>query len=123
MRTLRKRTGLSSIWSLLFIAILAACGSDNSDGKTVAVNLSLIVDGRQVHERSATSRLFAWLERWFPGAAPAWAQSVTQIRRHRNVCSRWTVTALPKPTLVLSRRVAGSYVALRDNPVMTTPAP
>ena len=81
MRMVQKRTGLSSIGSLLVIALLAACGSDSSGGKTVAVNLSLIVDGRQVHDWSTTSRMFAWLERWLPGAAPALAQSVTEIAR------------------------------------------
>ena len=76
-----KGTRLSSIWSLLLIAVLAACGSDSSDGKTVAVNLSLVVDGRQAEHHSIPSRLFAFLERWFPGSRPAWAQSVTDIAR------------------------------------------
>src|SRR5690242_2599533 len=79
MRSMRKRTCLPSIWPLLFVAILAACGSDSSDGKTVAVKLSLIVDGRQVRDWSTTSRLFAWLERWISGAPPALAQQVTEI--------------------------------------------
>ena len=79
MRTLHKKTGLPSIWSLLLVAGLAACGSDSSDGQTVAVNLSLIVDGRQAQYRSAPSKLFAWIERWFPGARPVWAQSVSDI--------------------------------------------
>ena len=51
----------------------------HSDGKTVAVNLSLIVDGRQAQHQPAVSRLFAWIERWFPGATPAWAQAVSEI--------------------------------------------
>ena len=63
----------------MLIAVLAACGSDSSNGQTVAVNLSLIVDGRQAQHQPAVSRLFAWIERWFPGATPAWAQSVTEI--------------------------------------------
>ena len=63
----------------MFIAVLAACGSDSSNGQTVAVNLSLIVDGRQAQHHPAASRLLAWIERWFPGATPAWAQSVTEI--------------------------------------------
>src|SRR6476661_6217177 len=79
MRTLNKSTGLPSVWTLVLIAVLAACGSDNTDGKTVAVNLSLVVDGRQTQHRPAVSRLFAWIEHWFPGATPAWAQSVTEI--------------------------------------------
>jgi len=79
MRTLHHTTGLPSIWALLFVALLTACGSDSSDGKTVAVNLSLIIDGRQAQHHPAVSRLYAWIERWFPGATPAWAQSVTDI--------------------------------------------
>ena len=78
MRILNKSTGLPSVWALLLIAVLAACGSD-TDGKTVAVNLSLIVDGRQAQHQPAVSRLFAWIERWFPGATPAWAQTVSDI--------------------------------------------
>ena len=78
MRILNKSTGLPSVWALLLIAVLAACGSD-TDGKTVAVNLSLIVDGRQAQHQPAVSRLFAWIERWFPGATPAWAQAVSEI--------------------------------------------
>ena len=79
MRTLNKSTGLPSVWTLVLIAVLAACGSDTSNGQTVAVNLSLVVDGRQTQHQPAVSRLFAWIERWFPGATPAWAQSVTEI--------------------------------------------
>ena len=67
------------MWTLVLIAVLAACGSDSSNGQTVAVNLSLVVDGRQTQHHPAVSRLFAWIERWFPGATPAWAQSVTEI--------------------------------------------
>jgi uncharacterized repeat protein (TIGR02543 family) len=75
MRIQHKRTGLPSLWSLVLLAVLAACGSDSSDGQTVAVNLSLIVEGRQAQDRSVASRLFAWIERWLPGATPAWAQT------------------------------------------------
>src|SRR4029079_9428243 len=74
-----KNTGLSPTWGLILVAVLAACGSDSSDGKTVAVNLSLIVDGRQAQHHPAVSRLLAWIERWVPGATPTWAQSVTEI--------------------------------------------
>src|SRR4026208_449746 len=79
MRIQYNRTLLPSIWTLVFIAVLAACGSDSSNGQTVAVNLSLIVDGRQAQHHPAVSRLLAWIERWFPGTTPAWAQSVTEI--------------------------------------------
>jgi len=53
MRTLHHTTGLPSIWALLFVALLTACGSDSPDGKTVAVNLSLIIDGRQAQHHPA----------------------------------------------------------------------
>jgi hypothetical protein len=80
MRTGHKIRGLPSTWGLILILVLAACGSDSSNGQTVAVNLSLIVDARQAHHQSTSSRLFAWIERWFPGATPAWAQqAVTDI--------------------------------------------
>jgi hypothetical protein len=46
------------------------------------VNLALIVNPGQAHHQSIPSRLFAWIERWFPGATPAWAQqAVTDITR------------------------------------------
>ena len=79
MRTARKSTGLPSMWGLLLVAVLAACGSDSSNGQTVTVNLSLLVDARQALHQSIPSRVFAWIERWFPGATPAWAQAVTDI--------------------------------------------
>jgi len=79
MRTARKSTGLPSAWGLILVAVLAACGSDSSNGQTVTVNLSLLVDARQALHQSIPSRVFAWLERWFPGATPAWAQAVTDI--------------------------------------------
>src|SRR5688572_16106257 len=79
MRPQRKRKGLPAAWSIFLAAIVAACGSDIPNDQTVAVNLSLVVDSRQVQHRPARSRLFAWLDRWLPGATPAWAQSVTEI--------------------------------------------
>src|SRR5512134_1086471 len=75
----RTKTGFPSVWGLLLVAVLAGCGSDSSNGQMVAVNLSLIVDARQAHHQPTLSRLFAWIERWLPGATPAWAQSVTEI--------------------------------------------
>src|SRR4029079_8360645 len=78
MRIQYNRTCLPSIWTLVFIAVLAACGSDSSDGQTVAVNLSLIVDGRQAQHQPPISRLFAWIERWVPGDRAAWAACVTE---------------------------------------------
>jgi hypothetical protein len=77
MRTAQKSKGLPSTWGLVLVALLTACGSENN-GQTVTVNLSLIVNARQAQQAPA-SRLFAWIERWFPGATPAWAQSVTEI--------------------------------------------
>ena len=78
MRTAQKSRGLHFTLGLIFVAVLAACGSDSSNGQTVAVNLSLIVNSRQA-QQGPGSRLFAWIERWLPGATPAWAQSVTEI--------------------------------------------
>jgi hypothetical protein len=75
----QKRTSLPLMWGLVLVALLAGCGNDSPDGQTVAVNLSLIVDGRQAQHRSAPSTLFAFLERWFAGGTSAWAQSVTEI--------------------------------------------
>ena len=77
-----ERIVLPFIWGLILIGLIAACGSESSHSQIVAVNLSLIVDGRQAQHRPLPSRLFAFLERWFPGAAPAWAQqAVTDITR------------------------------------------
>src|SRR5688572_9952907 len=72
--------GFRPIWILLLVTALTACGSDSSNGQTVGVNLSLIVDSRQAQHRPISSRLFAWIERWLPGSTPAWAQqAVTDI--------------------------------------------
>jgi hypothetical protein len=79
MRPQRKRKDLPAAWGIFLAAVVAACGSDSPNDQTVAVNLSLVVDSRQVQHRAAPSRLFAWLDRWFPGATPAWAQSVSEI--------------------------------------------
>jgi hypothetical protein len=79
MRIQQKPPGLPSMWGLLLVAGLAACGSDSTNGQTVTVNLSLIVNARQAHDQSIPSRMFAWIARWFPGATPAWAQSVSDI--------------------------------------------
>jgi hypothetical protein len=50
---------------------MASLARRDAGGQTVAVNLSLLVDGRQVHDKSTTSPFVAWLERSFLGAAPA----------------------------------------------------
>src|SRR5688572_2205159 len=73
----RHRTIFHPALGLVLVALLAGCGSENN-GQTVTVNLSLIVNSRQAQQGPA-SRVFAWLERWFPGATPAWAQSVSEI--------------------------------------------
>ena len=75
----RHRTIFHPALGLVLVALLAGCGSENN-GQTVAVNLSLIVNSRQAQQGPA-SRVFAWLERWFPGATPAWAQSASEIAR------------------------------------------
>ena len=85
MHMLQNRSGLPSVWGLVLVGVLAACGSDSSDDKMVAVNLSLIVDGRQAHDRSAPSRLFAWKARWFPGATPAVASTLVRFKNSRRV--------------------------------------
>jgi len=110
MRTLNKSTGLPSVWSLVLIAVLAACGSDSSNGQTVAVNLSLVVDGRQAQHRPAASRLFAWIEQWFPVAAPAWAQSVTEIA---SIQVQITGPGIPTPastTVAVSNPASGQEI-------------
>ena len=94
----------------MFIAVLAACGSDSSDGKTVAVNLSLIVDGRQAQHHPPISRLFAWIERWFPGTTPAWAQSVTEIA---SIQVQITGPGIPTPastTVAVSNPTSGQEI-------------
>src|SRR6188768_3306704 len=110
MRAARKNTGLSSAWGLILVAVLAACGSDSSNGQTVAVNLSLIVDGRQAQHHPPISRLFAWIERWFPGTTPAWAQSVTEIA---SIQVQITGPGIPTPastTVAVSNPTSGQEI-------------
>ena len=110
MRSEHKRTGLPSIWGLLFVAGLAACGSDSSNGQTVAVNLSLVVNSRQAHHHSIPSRLFAWIERWLPGATPAWAQAVTDIA---SIQVQITGPGIPSPatsTVAVSDPTSGQAI-------------
>ena len=105
-----KRTGLPSIWGLLFVAGLAGCGSDSSNGQTVAVNLSLVVNSRQAHHHSIPSRLFAWIERWLPGATPAWAQAVTDIA---SIQVQITGPGIPSPatsTVAVSDPTSGQAI-------------
>jgi List-Bact-rpt repeat protein len=113
MRTLHKKTGLPPIWSLLLVAGLAACASDSSDSKTVAVNLSLVIDGRQAQHRSAPSKLFSWIERWFPGGTSAWAQqSVTDIA---SIQVQITGPGIPTPastTVPVSNPTSGQEIPL-----------
>ena len=110
MRIQYNRTCLPSIWTLVLIAVLAACGSDSSNGQTVAVNLSLIVDGRQAQHHPPISRLFAWIERWFPGTTPAWAQSVTEIA---SIQVQITGPGIPTPastTVAVSNPTSGQEI-------------
>ena len=65
--------------ALFLTGSLSACGSDSSNGQTVTVNLSLIIDARQAQHSSISSRLVAWMHRWLPGATLGWAQSVDEI--------------------------------------------
>ena len=73
----RPKTIFHPALGFVFMALLAGCGSEN-DAQTVRVNLSLVVNSQHV-QHGPVSRLFAWIERWFPGATPAWAQSVSEI--------------------------------------------
>ena len=111
MRTQHKKPGLLWVWSLLLVAVFAACASDSSDSKMVAVNLSLVVDGRQAQHRSAPSKLFSWIERWFPGATPAWAQqSVTDIA---SIQVQITGPGIPSPattTVPVSNPTSGQEI-------------
>ena len=80
MRNTCTRTSLHSALGLLLIAILAACGAEqSSNDQTVAVNLSLVFNSQQAHYQSAASRLLAFIQRWIPNPASAQAQSVTDI--------------------------------------------
>ncbi len=62
-------------------ALLIGCSSGADQSGHVGVNLSLVVPPGQASQapRSAPARLLAFLERWWPGAAPAGAQSVSEI--------------------------------------------
>src|SRR5262245_19322757 len=111
MRMLHNKPSLPLVWNIVLVAVLAACASDSSDSKTVAVNLSLVVDGRQAQHRSAPSKLFSWIERWFPGTTPAWAQqSVTDIA---SIQVQVTGPGIPSPattTVPVSNPTSGQEI-------------
>jgi hypothetical protein len=98
--------------SLLLMASLTACGSDGSNGQTVAVNLSLAINTGQAQNSSVSSRLFAWIERWFPGATPAWAQSVTEIASLQVQISGPGIGTPPTTTVPVSNPSSGQLIAV-----------
>lgn len=71
---------LHCILGLSLTASLSACGSENSNGQTVAVNLSLLINAPHA-QTSSHSSLVAWIHRWWPSGNAAWAQSVEEIER------------------------------------------
>ena len=73
------RTRFSPVFGLLCLVILAACGSPDQNNGTVPVNLSLVFDSTQAQDQSTASQLMAFIQRWFPSAASAWAQTVSDI--------------------------------------------
>ena len=81
MRNTCTRTVLHSLLGLILLATAAACGSEQSNGQTVKVNLALVFASGQAAQQSPAARVMAAIQRWLPGVAAAWAQSVTEITR------------------------------------------
>jgi len=63
----------------LCLVMLSACANPDQNNGTVPVNLSLVVDSTQAHNQSTVSPLMAFIQRWFPSAGSAWAQTVSDI--------------------------------------------
>src|SRR5689334_17659492 len=63
----------------LCLVMLSACANLDQNNGTVPVNLSLVVDSTQAHNQSTVSPLMAFIQRWFPSAGSAWAQTVSDI--------------------------------------------
>jgi hypothetical protein len=104
----RHRTIFHLALGLVLIALLTACGSENN-GETVTVNLSLIVNAGQAQQGPA-SRLFSWIDRWFPGATTAWAQAVTDIA---SIQVQITGPGIPTPastTVAVSNPTSGQEI-------------
>ena len=84
MRTMKQELIVSAFTLVpcLLVAwglILAACGSEGSNGQTVAVKLSLVFNSQQAQNQPKASRIIAFLQCCIPGTASAQAQSVTEI--------------------------------------------
>ena len=104
------RTRLQSTLGLVLIAMLAACGSESSNGQTVAVNLSLVVNSQQAQNQSTSSRLMAFLQRWFPSANSVWAQSVSEISTINVQISGPDIPVPPTATVPVSNPTSGQDI-------------
>src|SRR5262245_59051031 len=109
MDNMFRRTVQTGI-GLLFIATLAACGSEQSNGQTVAVNLSLVFNSQQAHNQSTASRLMAFFQRWFPGANTVWAQSVSDISTLNVQISGPGIPVPPTATVPVSNPTSGQDI-------------
>jgi len=63
---------------LVLLLTLPACGPEDHKGDTAVVNLAVVIDPSP--PQSAASQVLAFIQRWLLGAAPAWAQAVSDIR-------------------------------------------
>ena len=112
MRNPGVRTSLhmQSAVGLVLIAMLAACGSESSNGQTVAVNLSLVVNSQQAQNQSTSSRLMAFFQRWFPDANSVWAQSVSEISTINVQISGPDIPVPPTATVPVSNPTSGQDI-------------
>ena len=106
----RIRTRFSPIFGLLCLAMLTACGSPDQNNGTVPVNLSLVVDSTQARNQSAASQLMAFIQRWFPSAASAWAQVVSDIRTIEVQISGPDIPVPPTTTVSVTNAAPGQEI-------------
>jgi hypothetical protein len=112
MRKTYVTTSLHLTLGVLLMTSLPACGPDSSNGQTVAINLSLVVDARQAQITSIPSRVVAWVNRWWPRAHPAWAQSVEEIASIKVHITGPGISTPVSTTMPVSNPSSGQVIAV-----------
>lgn len=112
MRRTYVSTSLQLTLGLLLVVSLPGCGSDSSNGQTVAINLSLVVDARQAQTSFIPSRVVAWIDRWWPSAHPVWAQSVEEIASIQVQITGPGISIPASTTMPVSNPSSGQVIAV-----------